>query len=124
MQTEIEQQQDAQSPLVVNGDSFVHIKTAEMAPEPKLPTVTDPIAVSEPAPTPPKLLSQQQRQFLIQPSADLKEEEPLPVPPAAKPVDLEQKLKRQNVLTRTLWTFIMIGGFISKSSIQSYPLGF
>jgi phosphatidate cytidylyltransferase len=31
--------------------------------------------------------------------------------------DPETVKKRQNVLTRTLWTFIMIGGFISMSSI-------
>ena len=42
-----------------------------------------------------------------------------PVDPAkveeAKPMDAEKAKKRQNALTRTLWTFIMIGGFLSMS---------
>lgn len=31
--------------------------------------------------------------------------------------DVEQVKKRQNILTRTLWTFIMIGGFLSALSL-------
>ncbi|KAJ3762409.1 phosphatidate cytidylyltransferase [Lentinula raphanica] len=37
---------------------------------------------------------------------------PLPSPAHAPPPDAETVKKRQNILTRTLWTFIMIGGFI------------
>ncbi|KAJ3775055.1 phosphatidate cytidylyltransferase [Lentinula raphanica] len=37
---------------------------------------------------------------------------PLPPPAHAPPPDAETVKKRQNILTRTLWTFIMIGGFI------------
>lgn len=37
----------------------------------------------------------------------------------AKPQDAEKEKKRQNALTRTLWTFIMIGGFLSMSVIPS-----
>lgn len=37
--------------------------------------------------------------------------QPDPNPPV-KTVDAEKAKKRQNVMTRTLWTFIMIGGFI------------
>lgn len=44
---------------------------------------------------------------------------PGPDPPAQ---DAEQTKKRRNVLTRTLWTFIMIGGFISTSSIRLFGM--
>ena len=42
-------------------------------------------------------------------------------PPAQ---DTEQAKKRRNVLTRTLWTFIMIGGFISMHFYLPFLAGY
>jgi phosphatidate cytidylyltransferase len=42
---------------------------------------------------------------------------PAPLPAA----DAEKAKKRQNVLTRTIWTLIMIGGFIGMSSVYIIP---
>jgi phosphatidate cytidylyltransferase len=51
-----------------------------------------------------------------------------PTPPAnksrdveksANPQDAEKAKKRQNVLTRTIWTFIMIAGFLGKFSCSN-----
>lgn len=38
---------------------------------------------------------------------------PIPTDAPATPQEIEKAKKRQSFLTRTLWTFIMIGGFIS-----------
>lgn len=50
-------------------------------------------------------------------NGSLEEATPTPTPVTEDP---EKVKKRQNALTRTLWTFIMIGGFISLSSISRY----
>ena len=45
-------------------------------------------------------------------------ENPPDKPPAPVVVDSERVKKRQSFLTRTLWTFIMIGGFISECILR------
>ena len=46
-------------------------------------------------------------------------ENPPEKPPAPVVEDPEKAKKRQSFLTRTLWTFIMIGGFISESTSRA-----
>ena len=41
---------------------------------------------------------------------------PQPAGTAAPALSDNPEKKRQNILTRTLWTFIMIGGFVGMSS--------
>ena len=41
---------------------------------------------------------------------------------AARPEDAEKAKKRQNVLTRTLWSLIMIGGFLSRYQLNTGSL--
>ncbi|KAJ3838977.1 phosphatidate cytidylyltransferase [Lentinula raphanica] len=64
-------------------------------------------ALSAPKPAP------EPKKEPVVPNSDLNiASTPLPPPAHAPPADAETVKKRQNILTRTLWTFIMIGGFI------------
>ncbi|KAJ3977622.1 phosphatidate cytidylyltransferase [Lentinula raphanica] len=64
-------------------------------------------ALSAPKPAP------EPKKEPVVPNSDLNiASTPLPPPAHAPPPDAETVKKRQNILTRTLWTFIMIGGFI------------
>lgn len=105
----------ATSPMPVPNGQIDHVKEVQ-------PAMTE--QVVKPLPTPPPSLRHTSKSKLEEPRivaeppmADKKPEAngkvvhaPPPKPPAQ---DAEQTKKRQNVLTRTLWTFIMIGGFIS-----------
>jgi phosphatidate cytidylyltransferase len=48
----------------------------------------------------------------------------VPAPPAPAPQEAEKVKKRQNIITRTLWTFIMIGGFLGMLSVYTAGLHF
>jgi len=83
-----------------NGNNNQHQTTQEGSETLVPPIVPNPIQC--PAPPPPK-----------PPPAAIKESFVLPTESATLSMESEQKKKRQNMLTRTLWTFIMIGGFLT-----------
>lgn len=106
---------------VINGDA--HGEASEVpTPEPApLPQVINP----GPPPIIKPLNPPLSRKEDVPPVPALPVEKPKPVingaavEPAkieeANPRDAEKAKKRQNALTRTLWTFIMIGGFLGES---------
>lgn len=85
----------------------------KLEPEPVIeskPPVVEPkpsVVESQPAPTPAPEPESPPLVITTLP------EKQTPAKPAPPPTESEQTIKRQNMLTRTLWTFIMIGGFIS-----------
>lgn len=94
-----------------NGDAHVpsegtgHSKpTSSTVPTAPYPTAKIPESAPEPLQSPQKLM------------AEASANEPPSHELSAR--DAESAKKKQNALTRTLWTFIMIGGFISKPSVH------
>lgn len=114
--------------LPTNGHLDPPAESAHIAPPPAdltPPTPEPQPPVNEVPVQRPVVVSQTNGPFLLLPtksSLGRTEKEEDPILPAVIVDPQEEKLKekkRQNLFTRTLWTFIMIGGFICKQPLYS-----
>jgi phosphatidate cytidylyltransferase len=89
-------------------DDVEDIASAGPAPTPPPKDINYEPATPAPPPPPAAVELPKEAQSVIEPA---KASAPAPLPAA----EAEKAKKRQNVLTRTIWTLIMIGGFIGMS---------